>query len=107
MILAGVLKLVGAGLEFFLGIPGLGGGFILALYWTPLLFMLVFHIVTLVFSKNEGLPIWGPVLGIIASTLGFIPVLGMMLHWAAFICLLVDGIQTLKRKNDTTNNAVA
>lgn len=97
MILSGVMKLVGAGFEFFLGIPAVGGAFILAFYWTPLLFMLAYHLVTLVLSRKEGLPIWGPVLGVIASVLGIIPGLGMVLHWAAFICLLIDGILTLAK----------
>ncbi|MFD2639112.1 hypothetical protein [Piscibacillus salipiscarius] len=98
MVVAGVLKLIGSGLEFFLGIPGFGGGLILTLLWTPLLFMLIYHIVTLVLSKKRNAPVWGPVVGIVASTLGVIPGLGMVLHWAAFICLLVDGILSLNSK---------
>jgi len=104
MVLSGVLKLIGSGLEFFLGIPAIGGAFILALVWTPLLFMLVFHIITLIKSKNSGCTIWGPVVGIVASTVGVIPGIGMMLHWAAFICLLIDGITTFKKKD--TNSPV-
>ncbi|PWU67065.1 hypothetical protein [Gracilibacillus dipsosauri] len=100
MLISGVLKLIGAGFEFFLGIPGYGGVFILSLLWTPLLFMLIYHIVTLVISKNNHTPIWGPIVGIIASTLGIIPGLGMLLHWAAFICLLIDGILVFTNKRD-------
>jgi hypothetical protein len=98
MVLSGVLKLIGSGFEFFLGIPVVGGTFILALFWKPLLFMLIFHIITLIISKNSGSPIWGPVVGIIASTVGVIPGIGMMLHWVAFICLLIDGLITIKKK---------
>lgn len=39
----------------------------------------------------------GPRCWIVASTIGIIPLLGMLLHWAAFICLLIDGILTLSR----------
>ncbi|MFC4402774.1 hypothetical protein [Gracilibacillus xinjiangensis] len=99
MIVSGILKLLGAVFEFFLGIPGLGGSLIISLLWTPLLFMLIYYIITLVLSKTFRAPIWGPVIGIIASTIGIIPILGMMLHWVAFICLLVDGIQTLTKKD--------
>ncbi|MGN8645874.1 hypothetical protein ACTNEO_05530 [Gracilibacillus sp. HCP3S3_G5_1] len=99
MLLAGILKLVGAGLEFLLGIPVFGGAIILSLYWTPLFIMLVYHIVTLILSKSNNATIWGPVIGIVASVLGFIPGLGMVLHWAAFICLLVDGIANVKNKD--------
>lgn len=107
MVVAGVMKLVGAGFEFFLGIPGFGGTIILGLYWTPLLFMLVYHIITLVLSRYAYTTIWGPVVGIVASSLGVIPGLGMMLHWAAFICLLVDGIMTLVRnKNNQVTDVI-
>ncbi|MBU6080955.1 MULTISPECIES: hypothetical protein [Allobacillus] len=97
MVISGVMKLIGSGMEFFLVIPGIGGTFILSLLWIPLLFMLVYHIVTLVLSRNSNQKIWGPVVGIVASTIGIIPLLGMLLHWAAFICLLIDGILTLSR----------
>lgn len=108
MIVSGILKLVGAGLEFFLGIPVIGGSFILALYWAPLLFMLVYHIVTLVLAKKENQAIWGAVTGITASALGFILVLGMILHWAAFICLLIDGILSFnKNKNKPTDQVIS
>ncbi|MBR7552578.1 hypothetical protein ACFFJI_10110 [Allobacillus sp. GCM10007491] len=99
MISSGVMKLIGSGMEFFLGIPGIGGAFILSFVWIPLLFMLIYHIVTLVFAKKSNQNIWGPVVGIVASTIGIIPVLGMLLHWAAFICLLIDGILTLSKSS--------
>ena len=41
MVISGVMKLIGSGMEFFLVIPGIGGTFILSLLWIPLLFMLV------------------------------------------------------------------
>ncbi|SER89943.1 hypothetical protein SAMN04487944_11269 [Gracilibacillus ureilyticus] len=102
MIASGVLKLIGAVFEFFLGIPLIGGSFILNLLWTPLIFMLIYHIITLAISKSGRAPIWGPAVGIIASTVGIIPGVGMLLHWAAFFCLLVDGILTLMKKEDSS-----
>ncbi|KAB8125767.1 hypothetical protein F9U64_21740 [Gracilibacillus oryzae] len=99
MILSGILKLLGVLAEFFLGIPAIGGTFILSLLWTPLLFMLVYYIITLVVSRVSGAPIWGPVVGIITSVVGFIPFVGMTLHWIAFFCLLADGILTLRSKD--------
>ncbi|RCW63533.1 hypothetical protein [Saliterribacillus persicus] len=98
MLISTILKFIGSGLEFFLGIPGVGGGFILSLSWAPLLFMLIYHVITLVMARKENTAIWGPVVGIVASTLGVIPIVGMVLHWAAFICLLIDGLNTLKKK---------
>ena len=103
MVAAGVMKIIGAGLEFILALPGFGGALIISLFWLPLLFMLVYHIITLVKSKNLNLPVWGPVVGIVASTVGVIPIVGFMLHWAAFICLLIDGILTVSKKNKQSN----
>ena len=105
MVVSGVMKLVGAGAEFFLGIPAVGGAFIIALFWIPLLVMLAYHITTLVISKKHNQTIWGPVVGIVASTVGIIPGIGMMLHWAAFICLLIDGILTFTKGNKQKNQA--
>ena len=58
-----VTKWVAGGLEALLGIPVLGASIIIGLVWTPLAIMLVFHIVNLVLSKNEDLPVAGSILG--------------------------------------------
>ncbi|MDX8045100.1 hypothetical protein SH601_03790 [Gracilibacillus sp. S3-1-1] len=92
-------KLIGASFEFYLGIPFVGGAFIVSFFWLPLIAMLAYHIITLTLSQNNHATIWSPVIGIIASILGFIPFLGMVLHWIAFICLLIDGITNLVIKD--------
>lgn len=106
MIVSGVLKVIGSGFEFSLGIPGLGEAFIISLLWIPLLLMLTYHIITLVLSRRSNQRVWGPIMGIIASTVGFIPVIGMILHWAAFICLLLDGILTLANSKRSSGDIV-
>lgn len=64
MVISGVMKLIGSGMEFFLVIPGIGGTFILSLLWIPLLFMLVYHIVTLVLSRIQIKRYGAPLLGL-------------------------------------------
>ena len=58
-----ITKFIAGGIEVLLGIPVLGASIILGLSWIPLGVMLVFHIINLVLSKNENLPIqavfWG------------------------------------------------
>ena len=74
------LKLAGAIVETILGIPFWGGLLILSMFWSPLFLMLAFHIVALILlskSKQRKTP---AILGIVASTLGWIPFVGMILH---------------------------
>ena len=70
-----VTKWVAGGLEALLGIPVLGASIIIGLVWTLLAIMLVFHIVNLVLSKNEDLPVAGSILGIVGNAIGWIPLL--------------------------------
>ncbi|MGX8236990.1 hypothetical protein [Exiguobacterium undae] len=84
------LKWVSGGLETALGIPLLGGLFIMGTGYTPLLFMLAFHIVVVVLTARAGRVSKGNIVGIVASTVGVIPVVGMLLHMAAAITILLD-----------------
>ena len=52
-----VTKWVAGGIEALLGIPVIGASIIIGLVWVPLAAMLAFHIVNLVLSKKEDLPI--------------------------------------------------
>ena len=83
------LRLTTAILESLLAIPILGGSIIVSLVWTPLLVMLVLHIITLVMSVRERTSIYGNIVGIVASVLGIIPFLGMALHILAAILLWI------------------
>jgi hypothetical protein len=57
--------------------------------------MLVFHIVLLVLSVSRLKRISvGAIVGITASVLGVIPLIGMVLHWAAAIALAIDALLT-------------
>ena len=89
-----VTKWVAGGLEALLGIPVLGASIIIGLVWTPLAIMLVFHIVNLVLSKNEDLPVAGSILGIVGNAIGWIPFVGMILHILTAIFLMVEAYKT-------------
>ncbi len=86
-----ILKWVTGGLEAVLGIPVLGGIIILSLAWIPLLIMLALHIVTLVITKKEGGgTTTGSILGIVTSCIGFIPIVGMIMHIITAVILMIE-----------------
>lgn len=85
-----VLKWVTGGLEAFLGLPLLGGAIIISLYWTPLVAMLILHIITLVLTICDKGSIEGSILGIITSCIGMIPILGMIMHILSAIFLMIS-----------------
>ena len=89
-----VTKWVAGGLEALLGIPVLGASIIIGLVWTPLAIMLVFHIVNLVLSKNEDLPVAGSILGIVGNAIGWIPFVGMIMHILTAIFVMVEDYKT-------------
>lgn len=98
-----IMKWITGGLEAFLGIPFFGGAFVLSLVWTPLLVMLVLHIITLVISKNEGASSFGSILGIITSCIAWIPFVGMIMHILSAVFLMIDAATP----NNPRNNVVS
>ncbi|WP_088005728.1 hypothetical protein [Indiicoccus explosivorum] len=75
--------------EALLGIPFLGGSFILSTGWGALGVMFLLHAVTLFFCIRQRAPKAGPILGLITSVIGIIPILGMVMHWITAIVLFV------------------
>jgi hypothetical protein len=86
------LKLATGALEAFLGIPILGGAFIIATGYTPLWVMLVLHLITLYISHKERAGTLGSVIGIVTCCIGWIPFVGMVMHWLSAIALLLGGL---------------
>jgi len=84
------LKWVSGGLEAVLGIPILGGLIVLGTGYNALWLMLAFHIVVVVLTARAGRVSKGNIVGIVASTVGVIPFVGMLLHMAAAITILLD-----------------
>ncbi|WP_042146885.1 hypothetical protein [Paucisalibacillus sp. EB02] len=96
-----ILKWVTGALEALLGIPVLGGAIIVSLLWTPLLIMLILHIITLVLTKKDGGASTGSILGIVTSCIGWIPVVGMIMHILSAVFLMVNAA-----KEDNASNGV-
>ena len=96
-----IMKWVTGALEALLGIPVLGGSIVLGLLWTPLLVMLILHIITLVLTKKDGGASTGSILGIVTSCIGWIPVVGMIMHILSAIFLMVNAA-----KEDNASNGV-
>ncbi|MFP4697996.1 MAG: hypothetical protein ACLFMO_04750 [Eubacteriales bacterium] len=85
-----VLKWVTGGLEALLGIPILGATIIIGFLWIPLFVMLALHIVTLVLTKKDNGKTTGSILGIITSCIGWIPIVGMIMHILSAIFLMIS-----------------
>ncbi|NDI34748.1 hypothetical protein [Chengkuizengella sediminis] len=88
------LKWVTGGLEAILGIPILGGSIVLGLAWTPLIIMLVLHIITLAVCSKEGSTKTPSIVGIITSCIAWIPIVGMIMHIITAILLLVSAAKS-------------
>ncbi|WKB36571.1 hypothetical protein QS257_05895 [Terrilactibacillus sp. S3-3] len=93
-----ILKWVSGGLEAFWGIPVIGGFMIIGMAWLPLPMMLALHIVTVVFSVKENKAITGNILGIITSCIGWIPVIGMIMHIISAIFILIEAGKDISRE---------
>ncbi|SDJ11211.1 hypothetical protein [Natribacillus halophilus] len=91
-----IMKWITGALEGFWAIPFIGGTIILSLNWTPLIIMLVLHIITLLLSISEGKTKHGSILGIITSCVGFIPGVGWTMHTITAILLLIDAYRSEK-----------
>ncbi|TFJ92224.1 hypothetical protein [Lentibacillus salicampi] len=91
MSLSRIMKWVTGGCEAFLGIPIIGGSFILSTTWGALFVMFILHTVTLFIARNEKGSIAGSALGMVTSFIGVIPVIGMIMHIITAIILIIDG----------------
>jgi hypothetical protein len=97
-----ILKLIAAIGETLLGIPVLGGTIIVFFAWIPLFVMLILHIVGLILSSNEKIEKTGHILGIVTNVLGFIPVLGMLMHITTAVILWIEFSRESKNKKEGT-----
>lgn len=82
--------LVAAIIESIFAIPFIGGILIVVFAWTPLSLALIIHIVALVLGFREKMLLYAPIMGILASILGFIPLLGWMLHVITAILYIIS-----------------
>ncbi|MFC2949140.1 hypothetical protein [Virgibacillus sediminis] len=89
MSISKIMRLITGIFEALLGIPIIGGIYIISNAWLPLLVMLVLHIITLVLTRKDGGAYGGSVLGIITSLIAWIPLLGMIMHILTAIVLFI------------------
>lgn len=61
-----VMKWLTAGYEAFLGIPLIGGAFIISFSWGPLVFAFFLHAIALFLSHKEGRSAYGNILGMVS-----------------------------------------
>ncbi|MBY7144694.1 hypothetical protein KFZ56_16870 [Virgibacillus sp. NKC19-3] len=89
MSLSRVMRWITGILEALLGIPILGGVYVLSQVWTPLVVMLFLHIITWVLTYRDRGITAGSILGIITSLIAWIPFVGMIMHILTAIVLII------------------
>ncbi|ASK62124.1 hypothetical protein CFK37_08080 [Virgibacillus phasianinus] len=94
---ARIMRIITGGFEAFLGIPIIGGIYIMGQGYTPLLVMFILHIITYILSKNNNSATVGSILGIITSLIGWIPFVGFIMHIITAITLLITGFMPERR----------
>lgn len=96
---ARIMMIVAGVLEAILAIPVLGGTIVIGLVYIPLAVMLIIHIVGLVLSSRENLPIYASVVGIVTSLIAWIPFVGWIMHLITALLLLVSTISSKSRQS--------
>ncbi|MBB6450688.1 hypothetical protein HNR44_002678 [Geomicrobium halophilum] len=91
-----IMKWVTGGLEALLALPIIGAAIIISSSYSPLVIMLILHIITLVISINQGKNKYGSIIGIVTSCVAFIPFLGWAMHTLTAILLLMDAYRSEK-----------
>ena len=85
-------KIIIAIIELFLGIPFLGGIFIVTHGWMPLILLFILHIVGILIASKEHKSKLGHILGVVGNALGWIPFLGWISHLIIGVTLLIEGL---------------
>ncbi|WP_339226554.1 hypothetical protein NSQ77_13480 [Oceanobacillus sp. FSL K6-2867] len=98
MSISRIFKWITGIFEGLLGIPFLGGLYILSNAWMPLFVMLILHIITLILTKKDNGSGFGSVLGIITSIIGWIPIVGMILHIITALILILSASRSEGRQ---------
>ncbi len=83
--LSNYLMMAAAVLETILGIPVLGGLVVIMTVWTILIVTLALNVVSLVYAIKEKNQIVGPILGIAAAVVGWIPFVALIMHIIAAV----------------------
>lgn len=97
---ARIMKWISGALEGVLAIPILGGLIVMFNSYTPLIVMLVLHIVTLAISIQAKVNKHGSILGIVTSCLAWIPILGWIMHILSALFLMIDAARDDRKTVD-------
>ncbi|WP_449355054.1 hypothetical protein ACUL41_02570 [Virgibacillus natechei] len=100
MSLSRIMRWITGILEAVLGIPILGGVYVLSQAWTPLIVMLLLHIVTWVLTHRDRGVTAGSILGIITSLIAWIPFVGMIMHIITAIVLMFTAARPDPERRD-------
>ncbi|WP_335872605.1 hypothetical protein [Bacillus sp. 2205SS5-2] len=96
-----ILKWITGAFEAILGIPFIGGVIVVSFAWTPLVLLLLLHIVSLVFSIKEDESKTGNILGIVTNCIAWIPFVGMVMHIITAIVVLIDAYRSQARQQSS------
>ena len=97
LLVLGVITLLN---EAFLGIPILGGTYIVSLGWTPLGTNILLYIIIAVilgadlYNQAKEL-MYIPILGAILNIIAFIPFVGMVAHWIMTLFMIYFVVRLL------------
>lgn len=92
MSISRIMKWITGIFEACLAIPVIGGLFVISNGYSPLMVMLILHIITLVLSKRDQGPMIGSIIGIVTSCLAWIPILGFILHIITALALIITAL---------------
>ncbi|MDM5296896.1 hypothetical protein QUF51_01725 [Bacillus pumilus] len=92
MSISRIMKWITGIFEACLAIPVIGGLFVISNGYTPLMVMLILHIITLFLSKRDDGPLAGSIIGIVTSCLAWIPIVGFILHIITAFVLIITAL---------------
>lgn len=100
--MAKALKWVTFLYEILLSVPLVGGLYVLGKLETifALLIALVLHLAAWLLLKKNDLPVTANQFGLVSSVLGFVPILGWILHSTTVFLLLIEVVVMHMREED-------
>ncbi|TDM12841.1 hypothetical protein [Macrococcus lamae] len=108
LLILGIITLLN---EIFLGIPILGGTYIVSLGWAPLgSNILMYIIMAVILAADRYSPakdlMYIPILGIILNMVAFIPFVGMVCHWIMTLFMILFVIRVMATPTHVGNTRV-
>ena len=89
--------------EILMSFPSASYRLLLLKMFVPSLLLLVLHVITLIICRSQNAPTFASIVGLAALMLGWLPLLGSTLHFAAAICALVSFCMVAHDVNNQEN----